>query len=237
MTGRATRLSQYLVGLGKTYTGVIRLGETTDTDDVTGTVIQRYDSWPEIGHVRIHREMHALTGCHAQVPPPYSAKKTAGERAHRRARRGEVVELAPQTVHVSRFAATEIVGADIGFRCEVSSGTYVRALARDLGTALGCGAHLRALRRESVGGFRLSDATTLDEIERGHVSLGSPADVVRHLPVLCIDEDTRRRVSHGQPIAALDIDTGPVALLAGDDLVAVAERSGDLLKPRVVLEG
>jgi tRNA pseudouridine55 synthase len=235
LVGRATRLSQFLTGLPKSYSGTIRLGQTTDTDDRTGQVTARKDC-EGIEHDRIRSAMDGLTGRYDQSPPAYSARKVDGQRAYRRARGGETFELKATEVEVHSFNAREISGTDISFDCRVSGGTYVRSLARDLGDRLGCGAHLHALRREAVGGFRVEDAVQLEEIGSDTVP-GPAAGLLAHLAAIELDDDARLMVSHGRPIEAGEVGAGPFALTAGGELVAVAVREDDLLKPRVVLQG
>lgn len=237
LVGRATRLAQYLAGLDKAYEGVIRFGATSDTDDRTGTITPTGFACEQLSDAALAAAMADLTGSSAQRPPAFSAKRVNGERAHRLARRGEVVELASRLVRVDRFVCTERRGSDITFQAVVASGTYVRALARDLGAALGCGAYLQSLRRTSVGPFRVEDAIALAELQVGADVLLPSAAAVQHLPMVEIDDDTRRRVAHGQPVEGGDDADGVVALMADDRLIAVAERDGTTLKPRVVLSG
>lgn len=237
LVNRATRLSRFVVGHRKTYTGTIRLGLRTATEDPTGEVVATSDAWRELDAQAISVAMVALTGHYAQRPPVYSAIKVGGQRAYKRARRGEGVELEPREVHVHEFQLTGHDGTDVRFRCDVSGGTYVRALARDLGDKLECGAHLSELRRETIHDFSVSDALTLDDVERADEVLRRPAELVRHLPRMTLDDEMHTRVRHGRPLPASGAAEPMVALCAGDELVAVAERSGDLLKPRVVLEG
>ena len=238
LVGRATRLSQYLVGLRKRYTGTLRLGATTDTHDLTGNVIKEDSGWDCITREQIDREVGALVGRYEQKPPKYSARKVGGRRAYRLARNGEVVCLPPKEIEVFEFAVTDVSGPDLTFHCDVSSGTYVRALARDLGRSLGCGAHLRSLRRISVGSFDIAQAQHLSDIGENTASIGSPAKAVGHLPRHAIEsEDVRRKVTHGQPIEAPDGNDSYVALVAGQELVAIAERRDGFFRPKVVMEG
>ena len=137
LVGRATRLSQYLVGLRKEYSGTIRLGITTDTYDPTGEVLEEDDSWRTITRDLIDKEVGALVGRYDQRPPKYSARKVGGRRAYKLAREGEEVSLATKEVEVFDFKVSDVSEADLTFGCDVSSGTYVRAMARDLGEALG----------------------------------------------------------------------------------------------------
>lgn len=237
LTGRVTRLAQYLTHFDKKYRGVLVFGATSDTDDLTGTITAVNDRWKDLRDDEVLRAMGRLTGSLLQQPPPYSAKKVRGERAHRLARRGAPVALEPRPVRVERFSPIGRRGAELEFEAHVGAGTYIRALARDLGSDLGCGAYLKELRRTAVGPFRVEQAATLEQLRDGLDRLLPPSVAVEHLPSLEIDEATRQKVVHGQPVeggAALD---GTVVLMRGTELVAVAERQGHVLRPRVVLQG
>ncbi|UCD24600.1 MAG: tRNA pseudouridine(55) synthase TruB [Gemmatimonadota bacterium] len=236
LVGRATRLSRFVAHLSKTYSGKVLLGETTDTGDLTGEVVESSDAWEDVTDDEIESAMGRLTGTLAQVPPSFSAKKVGGERAYRLARRGEAVELPPCEVQVYRFDLLGRSGRLIEFSCEVSSGTYVRALARDLGAGLGCGAHLHSLRRQTVGEFDVGRAESLDTV--GAATTLRPAlEAVSHLPAIEIEPDVQQKVWHGQPIPWSGSVVGPVALVADDRLLAVAEPKDGVLKPKVVLTG
>lgn len=237
LLGRATRLARFLAGVDKTYEGVIVLGVRTDTDDGTGAVEGESVSLNDVTDDAIAQAAADLTGRSWQRPPAYSAKKVEGERSYRRARRGERVELGPREIHVYQFATEPRSDALVRFRARVSAGTYVRALARDLGERLGCGAHLGALRRTAAGPFSVADAVPLAALEGEAVTPRPPRDAVQHLPTIEIDEATRSAVVHGRPVpaGATPAPDGPVALTFAGALVAVAESQGELLKPRVVL--
>jgi tRNA pseudouridine55 synthase len=235
LVGRATRLMPFIVGLSKRYTGVIRIGARTDTDDVTGTVIATDRRWSRLATDDIAHAMEDLTGPTWQVPPAYSAKKVGGTAAYRRARRGESPDLGPRKVTVHSFHLTERDGPDVAFTADVGSGTYIRALARDLGEALGCGAHVVSLRRTTVGDWRVEDAVSVEALRLG-AAPAPPAAVVAHLPRRELTEDERHDVRHGRSIPAAESDEGPVALFAGATLVGVARVNGPLLAPQVVLE-
>ncbi len=237
LVGRATRLSRYLVGLPKRYTGSITLGVETDTADHTGEVTRTDDGWRSLSDADVVDAMAALTGRILQHPPPHSARKLDGERAYRRARRGEPVELEPREIEVRRFDVTAREADRVEFTADVSSGTYVRALARDLGRALGCGAHLAALRRTAVGSFSVDAAVGVETLRREAPPLRPPREAVDHLPTVQLDAEHRDRVAHGRPVPAADAADDPIALVAGEELVAIAERQGDVLKPKVVLQG
>jgi tRNA pseudouridine55 synthase len=236
LVGRATRLAPFLVGLPKTYTGTIRLGAVTDTDDREGTVLREDESWRDLTEPALAAGMAALTGRVQQRPPDYSAKKVAGTPAYRRARRGLVVALAPQEVEVHRFVCTRRAGPDVHFEAEVSSGTYIRALARDLGESLGCGAHLAALRRTAIGPFVEADAVPASALEPP-LPLRPAHDAVAHLAARSLTPEEAATVRHGGAVAlAADAPAGPTALLVDGHLLAIALPQGELLRPRVVLD-
>jgi len=235
VVGRATRLAPFATAWTKTYDGVIRLGTTTTTDDPTGAAIATSESWRGVDRGRVEQALATLRGTYEQRPPAYSAVKVAGEHAYRRARRGEAVALRPRRVDVLALELTSYAPPDLGFRATVSGGTYVRSLARDVGEALECGAHLAALTRTQVGSFRLTDAVAPEQVTPR--ALRDPAELVRDLPRRELDSAGRDAVVHGRPVATGSgmEDAGSVALFAEGTLVAVAERVGDILKPRVVV--
>ncbi|CAN5529495.1 tRNA pseudouridine(55) synthase TruB [soil metagenome] len=198
----STRLLTYLVGLGKRYTATIRLGVATDTDDAEGQVTATADA-SRVTRVSIDAEVKALTGELSQVPSSFSAIKVDGRRSYERARAGEEVVLQSRTVTVSRFdvlaerRGTQVDDLDVVVEC--GSGTYIRALARDLGHALGVGGHLTALRREAIGGFEVQDAVAIDAIDVG--SLLSAATVAGELfPVATLDDAQATYLAHGKRV-------------------------------------
>ncbi|KYH43824.1 tRNA pseudouridine(55) synthase TruB [Branchiibius sp. NY16-3462-2] len=235
---RATKLLTFLVGCDKTYEATIRLGESTITDDADGSVL----SSASAGHLAdadISTAIAGLTGDIQQVPSSVSAIKVDGQRAYAKVRGGDEVKLAARPVRVSGFdvLARRDLGdlVDLDVRVEVSSGTYVRALARDLGTALGVGGHLTALRRTTVGRFTLADATPL-------ANLGDPLPVTplaeaarAQFPVRVLTEEEARKLRFGQRIAPDGPLGDPVAAIGpGDDLVAMLDQSGDVPRSHVV---
>lgn len=246
----ATRLLTYLVGLDKVYEATIRLGASTTTDDREGEVIQRADA-SAIGSLtadEIERGMAALRGEISQVPSSVSAIKVEGRRAHERMRAGESVELAARPVTVTEFVATSeprlveddgAPGLEFGARVACSSGTYVRALARDLGSSLGVGGHLTALRRTAVGPFRVDAAVQLDSLVTGDVAVGevllSPAEVATALfPAVRLDEQQSRDIRDGKRPTVDAAEAEIAAMLdAGGELVGLASiREG---RARVVM--
>jgi tRNA pseudouridine55 synthase len=156
--GEATRLSQYLTGEDKAYVATARLGVRTDTLDRDGEVVQRTDAWDGVTREMVEGALAPLRGEISQLPPRFSAKKVGGRAAHRLAREGEVVELQPSTVTVHELVLEGWTPPDVALRVRCSSGTYIRALARDLGDALGVGAHLTRLRRTRVGNRSVDSA-------------------------------------------------------------------------------
>lgn len=234
VVGRATRLASYAAEWPKSYEGVIRLGVTTETDDLTGPVVATAP-WTAITPAQLAAVIASFRGGYQQRPPAYSAVKIDGERAYARARRGETVEPAPRAVEIRDLEIVEAAVPDLQFRATVSGGTYLRSLARDIGARLGCGAHLAALRRTAVGPLRLSDAIAPDAVTRAAVR--DAAILVAHLPRRPVDQKERDAVVHGRPIHSTPLADSrtPIAVFAGEELVAVAEQAGDVLKPRVVV--
>lgn len=232
LLGKGTRVARFLDGLAKTYLATARLGQRTTTDDLTGEPVGEGFEGPWPGRVRVAAALAGLVGAQEQTPPAYSAKKQGGERAYARARRGESVELAPAAVTVYTAELLEVEGRDATFRVTVSTGTYIRALARDLGEALGTGAHLTALRRESIGSLQVENAVPLDQLEPG-TPLWPLGAVLGHLPRIVVDKAGRKDLAHGRPIRGVIV--GTVVLAFGTEVVAVAEGDGEWLKPTVVL--
>ncbi len=235
---RATRLLGHLAGHDKTYTATICLGRTTVTDDAEGEPV----SWTGaagITEADVRAAIAPLTGVIRQVPSAVSAIKVDGKRAYARVRAGEEVELKAREVTVSRFDVLDVrpdasfgwvggvaanpplLNVDVVVDC--SSGTYIRALARDLGAALGTGGHLTALRRTRVGGFDLS-LVALDE--HGLAADEPPrllplAEVARRaFPVVEVDADQAREVGYGRSLG-LSVPSDPTALVADGDLLAL----------------
>jgi tRNA pseudouridine55 synthase len=226
----STRLLTYLVGLGKEYTATIRLGQATTTDDAEGGITTSGDASGLTGEA-IAAGIRPLTGEISQVPSTFSAIKVAGRRSYDLARAGEEVELKPRTVTVSAFdvLATRRDGAlvDLDVRVVVSSGTYIRALARDLGAALGVGGHLTALRRTKVGPFDVADAADPDADLAA--ALLPPADVAARLfPTARMDADAARALSQGKRVAVAAEDAPIVAAVGpeGRLLGLVSVRAG-----------
>ncbi|MFE6235328.1 tRNA pseudouridine(55) synthase TruB [Cellulosimicrobium sp. NPDC057862] len=255
--GRATKLLTYVVGADKDYDATIRLGASTTTDDAEGELVASADA-SGVGRADLDRAIADLTGEILQVPSTVSAIKVDGKRAYARARAGEDVALAARPVVVSRFEVLDVrsVGPgetpdgahpalDVDVAVTVSSGTYVRALARDLGAALGVGGHLTALRRTRVGGYGLGVASTLEELEaqadRDGVLATLPlAEAARAtFPVRDLTAQEATALSYGQWIPGTGAPGTTAAISPAGELVALVEdtrRGGaDLAKPVLVL--
>ncbi|GAA1606484.1 tRNA pseudouridine(55) synthase TruB [Actinoplanes couchii] len=232
---RATRLLTYVIGSEKSYAGTIRLGQTTITDDAEGDVTATVPAG-DVTDEAIRAGLAAQTGEIDQVPSAVSAIKIKGERAYKRVREGETVEIPARRITVHRLEVLEIrrpegeafVDVDIDVTC--SSGTYIRAIARDLGTTLGVGGHLTALRRTAVGGMTLDTASTLAELEeRAPDVIGLPMSEAarRSFPQRTATEEETRTLRHGGPLATVGIE-GPYAVFdeSGQVLAIVSEREG-----------
>ncbi len=240
---RATKLLTYLVGARKEYLATVRLGVATVTDDAEGEVLTRRDA-SGVTPEGVATGVAALTGDILQVPSAVSAIKVDGRRAYARVRAGESVELAARPVTVDRFdvlarredtdEGLAVLDLDVLVGC--SSGTYVRALARDLGERLGVGGHLTALRRTRVGPYGLAQARTLEQLA-GAFALLPLAEAARvAFPARELDADEARRLAHGMRLDAVGLGAGPVAAFAPDGaLVAVVTEEGATTRPLVVL--
>ncbi|MGH7585309.1 MAG: tRNA pseudouridine(55) synthase TruB [Gemmatimonadales bacterium] len=233
LVGRATRLARYLAVLPKVYRATAVLGARTDTDDATGEVLAGNRGPLPASREVVAAVLESLVGARLQRPPAYSAKKVAGVRSYRLARRGAAIDLAPVEVVVHEADLLEWKPPALTFRVSVGSGTYVRALARDLGETLGCGAHLSALRREAIGAMRVEEAVALDDITAA--ALGPMTRAVAHLPLVPLDPDAVRAVGHGRAVPSPGSLEGSVALVADGELLAVGRADGDWLRPEVVL--
>ena len=249
--GMCTRLLPYVLGEPKVYNAVIRFGAETDTDDATGdTAVTRVA--PDFGDPAIQamltNAIASLTGRIAQVPPVYSAKHVDGERSHALARRGHGVTLPPVGVTVHQWSQLEIVGERLRVRITCAGGTYVRALARDLGRAMGSAAHCLELRRERSGDADVLDAVSVAALRPGaiaesNVALRSPLDVLQGMAHQLLNEVALRDLAHGRPVSA-SVPGERAALLAVDPItnartvVGIGERTtDDRWQPKVVLLG
>jgi tRNA pseudouridine55 synthase len=228
--GRATRLIRFLPSEPKVYRATIAFGIATDTDDSTGNVVAQGDVPDE----RVARGAIAqLTGTFEQVPPDFSARHVEGRRAYAIARAGGTPDLSATTVMVHDWAVGSFAAGSLAVDITCSSGTYIRALARDLGRLCGTVAHLATLRRLRIGPFDVRDATTPDAAPAA--DLLAPARALLGMPRQVLDGAEVDHVQHGRAVAARE--PGDTVSLVDDagELVAVAEREGEWWQPRVVM--
>jgi tRNA pseudouridine55 synthase len=237
--GRATRMLGHLALGEKSYLATIRLGASTVTDDAEGELVGGADA-SSVTPAALAAETAALTGEIRQVPSTVSAVKIGGIRSYARVRSGEQVELKARVVTIGRL---EIVGSrragaylDVDVEVDCSAGTYIRAIARDLGAALGVGGHLTVLRRTRVGPFGLESAHTLDELAADLVLMPLADAAAAVFPRLDVDAETAMRVAHGTPLPRTGIGSGPVAVFGPDGtLLSLVEDRGPRAKHLVVL--
>ncbi len=235
---RATRLLGHLALTTKAYTATVRLGQATVTDDAEGEVVSSASA-DGVTLEALAAAVADLTGPIAQVPSSVSAIKVDGKRSYARVRSGDQVELAARPVTVSVFDVlatrrTEPGLLDLDVEVECSSGTYVRALARDLGEVLGVGGHLTALRRTRVGPFALDAARTLEQLESAFEVVPLATAVAMAFPVRAVDAETARVVAHGGRLPLAE-EAGPTGVFgpAGEVLALMEPREG-ALRPLVV---
>ena len=238
LVGRATRLARFVEAQPKTYLATGRLGIRTTTDDLTGEVIGP-ESAGLLPETLVRETLARFLGTQPQRPPQFSAKRVGGERSYRKARRGEVVELAEVDITVHAIDLVAWRPPEFDFRVTVSPGTYVRAIARDLGEQLGVGSHLTRLRREAIGSLRVENAVSLERLSPA--ALIPPRQVLADLPTVELDDAGRNDVAHGRAVvdggnAGKRVTGDAVALMVGGDLVAVARAEDGWLRPTVVLE-
>jgi tRNA pseudouridine55 synthase len=260
--GQATRLSALLTGGDKTYEATIRLGFATATDDTEGEPLGLADAEGQAGLAgaeggggvrvaagEVEAALAAFRGSFDQKPPVHSAKKVGGRRAYDLARQDRPVELTPVGVTVHALELLSVDGDLIRLRVTATAGFYVRALARDLGDVLGCGAHLHELRRTRSGTFDVADAVPLDEVERLGPAVAdrliSPSEALPSLLSVRLTEAGLKRARHGNPVGPEHVEghwvppsstVGPVKVVTADgELLALAHSRGGALHPVVVL--
>lgn len=243
VTGRMTRLAQFYTTSNKSYEGEIRFGISTTTYDADGDPIGELPT-TDLDIDRIREMALAFTGTIQQVPPPFSAKKIAGVPAYKLARKNKEVELKPVEVEVKRFEIFNLEGDRARFVCDVSSGTYVRSLAHELGQKLGCGAHLSLLRRTVSGEFRVEDAVALGALEdairndTAEELFVHPRRLLPEFPCVTADEENVAKIRHGRAVNLPELSRARlVKVFQGQsDLIAIATRvAGTLFHPKVVL--
>ncbi len=226
--GRATRLLRYLGDLDKTYTGIGRLGQETDTLDGDGVVVRT--TTVSASSADVERACDASVGEQLQTPPAYSAVKVGGRKLYEAARSGETLVAPPRHVRVDAFDVSSFDGRDFAFRVVCSGGTYIRVLVSDVGRSLGCGAYLVALRRTAIGPLTVHDARAPGEAELLPVERA-----VAHLPRVDLEPDEARAASNGSILGPTGID-GPYGVYGGGGrLIGVYRDDAAKARPEVVL--
>ena len=237
--GRATKLVAFLTGLEKEYLGRMKFGEETDTQDGSGTVINRQPAGHLTGDL-VGDRMRSFLGTTEQEPPMFSAVKVSGERLYRLARQGKVVERASRTISIEEFSLLRWEAPFLSFRVRCGSGTYVRTICHDLGRACGSAGHMTELTRTAVGSFGIENSVTVEEVRDAgsegisRLPLIAPAEALVHLPTVPIGEGEAEAARHGRPVnlpnsfpAAGAIAAGRVKLVGPDGgLVAVGRLRG-----------
>jgi len=243
VTGRMTRLAQFYTASEKAYEGTMRLGMATDTYDCDGEPV---GSKQEV-HVTLEEIRAAAAGFLGQiqqVPPPFSAKKIQGVPAYKLARRKREVELEPVEVEVKEFVVSGMSGEVADFRCRVSSGTYVRSLAHEIGQKLGVGAHLASLRRTAAGEFTMEQSHTLEQIAEAAAQgrleelCVHPRRVLPEIPAVTATDEDIAKIRNGRSVNLPEMSRSKwVKVFAGQsELVCLASRvAGTLFHPKVVL--
>jgi tRNA pseudouridine55 synthase len=237
--GYATRLLDYTHQLPKTYEATLQLGAVSSTDDLTGEITEQSDEQPPLD--AIQKVLQRMVGPLAQVPPAYAAIKVKGRKLYEYARAGEEVTRKPRQVTIMAIDILDYTYPHLSIRVHCSSGTYIRALARDIGGALGVGAYLTQLRRTQIGNFVVSDAVHLNSVTADSIAavLAPPATLVAHLPSVTLFNDNVAQWQQGRGVT-IDIpqtDTQSVAVYAGrEQLLGIGRYtlSQHLLEPSVV---
>ncbi len=244
LMGKFTRLAQYFSASEKSYIGAIRFGFATDTYDAEGELVGEKTT-PSLSLDQIRAAAARFHGEMQQMPPPFSAKKIAGTPAYKLARAGRPVELKPSTIVIRSFEIAAFAGEEASFAMSISAGGYVRSVAHELGQALGCGAHLSALRRTQAGVFTLDDAHTLEELQsfagdaaRLESLCIHPRSLLREMPSVTGDRFTLGRLRNGAQANLPEFSQAPLVKVFADqlELVGVAKRvAGTLFQPVVVM--
>lgn len=225
--GPATRISQFLVGLDKTYVGTITLGAISSTYDAEGAIVPQSRPLPETSRA-VAEAMARQVGDLIQLPPPYSAIKVAGKKLYEYARNGEAVPQRPRSVRVMAFSMLRYAPPEIHFEARVGSGTYIRSMAHDLGIALGCGAYLSQLRRTQVGSFPVDQAVLLETLMAEPQLLGlhlmGTAEALGHLPKITLRPEVEKAVLNGGIFCQRDIQEFDGLLSLGQPVLVLNMR-------------
>ena len=233
--GEATKTVPFVMDGRKSYVFTVAWGAETNTDDAEGEVVERTDRVPE--RAAIEALLPRFTGTIEQVPPRFSAIKIQGERAYDLARGGEIVELSPRTVEIDRLAVVAHEGDRSVLEADCGKGTYVRAIARDLGRALGCLGHVSALRRTRVGPFSEEEAVTIEDLAQDAAALRPVEAALAELPSVAVSRDMATRLMRGQAIILRGREaplSGKLYATCNGVLVAVGDvEQGELVPHRV----
>jgi tRNA pseudouridine55 synthase len=237
LLGRATRLLPHLDGVPKDYRATITFGRETDTDDLAGAITREA---PTPARQSVDAAIPSLTGVLQQVPPAYSAKRVQGRRAYDAARAGDALELSPARVEVFAWRDLKWEGDYLHATILCGGGTYIRALARDLGRLTGSAAHLSALRRVASGPFHVEDAVTLDDLRAGKAHLQPALDALPRLPRVILDDTDAERVLRGIAVPRAHVlaqsDSAALVDARSGALLAFAQADGGSWQPRVVMQ-
>jgi tRNA pseudouridine55 synthase len=227
--GRATRLLRFFGDLPKAYEGTARLGVETDTLDADGEVVATSDA--PVTREEVERSFSSRLGASEQRPPAYSAVKVRGRKLYEAARAGEVLEAEARPIRVDAFELRAFEPPDLAFAVTCSGGTYVRVLLADVGSDLGVGAHLTALRRTAIGPYDVEDAVAPERVERARPI----EDAVAHLPRIALPEEEARAARNGTILAPAAID-GPYGVFDPDGrLIGIYRDDGAKARPEVIL--
>ncbi|MBX3329016.1 MAG: tRNA pseudouridine(55) synthase TruB [Nitrospira sp.] len=214
LVGRATRIAEYLINWDKEYRAVLRLGETTDTQDATGQVLTRVDPG-EVPEDMLQAVIARFRGVQQQLPPMYSAVKVGGQPLYKAARAGRTVEREERSIAIHQLDIVAVHGRDVVLRIACSKGTYIRTLCADIGQALGVGGHLYTLERRRVGPLSIEQAITVDQVA-GHFTTGtlrgrfiSLDQLLFQLPAVVVNDEQAQRVLHGSPVFPVGVEQLP----------------------------
>ncbi len=214
LVGRATRIAEYLINWDKEYRAVLRLGETTDTQDATGQVLTRVDPC-EVTEDVLQAVITRFRGVQQQLPPMYSAVKVGGQPLYKAARAGRTVEREERSIAIHQLEIVACDGRDVTLRIVCSKGTYIRTLCADIGQALGVGGHLHTLERCRVGPLSIEQAVTIHHIA-GHLTTGTLHEqfisldrLLFQLPAVVVNDEQAQRVLHGSPISPVGVEQLP----------------------------
>ncbi|MEQ1845258.1 MAG: tRNA pseudouridine(55) synthase TruB [Nitrospira sp.] len=232
LVGRATRIAEYLIDWDKEYNAVMRLGETTDTQDATGQILSRADPGA-ITEDMLQAVIAQFRGVQQQLPPMYSAVKVGGQPLYKAARAGRTVDRAERSIVIHQLEIVAVHGRDVALRIVCSKGTYIRTLCTDIGQALGVGGHLYALERRRVGPLSIEQAVTIDQVV-SHLTMGTLSrqfmsldQLLVQLPAVVVNAEQAQRVLNGSPIFPMGV--GQLSPARSTVSVRLKDEAGQLL--------